>query len=521
MVLPLPIAPAPLPLVPAPALARAGKGHLPLADVTHVVGDFPAALHLIDAVAGRTGIRLAPTRVDDDADAASAGTVGIGTIALRIDRTLGNDEGYTLVVDDRISIAGGSEAGLFYGVQTLLQLLREDDAGWGFLRAQIADAPRFERRGLMLDVARHFFGVDDVKKLIDSASALKLNHLHLHLSDDQGWRIEIESWPRLTAVASSTAANGDPGGFYSKEDYREIIRHAAARHMIVIPEIDLPGHTHALGIAYPDLVEAPVLNDGLVAQAAELGQALPAAGEPYLGWGVGHSSVRIHDDRTYDLVRDVVRELAEMTPGPYIHIGGDEALGTPQADFDLFIERVTAIVAAEGRTPIAWHEAGSAADLARGTVGQYWGMTSPQGAQARQAAHFVERGGRVIASPADAAYLDMKPTPDFPVGLTWAAASVDVRRAYEWEPTTVLGLAEESILGVEAPLWSETTRTFDEVEQLVFPRAAAVAEIAWSPSAGDERSWESFRERLGGMAPLWKAAGVDYHPADEIPWSTR
>ena len=191
MVLPLPIAPAPLPLVPAPALARAGKGRLPLADVTHVVGDFPAALQLIDAVAGRTGIRLVPTRGDDDADAARADTVGIGTIALRIDRTLGNEEGYTLVVDDGISIAGGSEAGLFYGVQTLLQLLREDDAGWGFLRAQIADAPRFERRGLMLDVARHFFGVDDVKKLIDSASALKLNHLHLHLSDDQVWRIEI------------------------------------------------------------------------------------------------------------------------------------------------------------------------------------------------------------------------------------------------------------------------------------------------------------------------------------------
>ena len=219
-------------------------------------------------------------------------------------------------------------------------------------------------------------------------------------------------------------------------------------------------------------------------------------------------------------MRDVVRELAEMTPGPYIHIGGDESLGTPQADFDLFAERATAIVVEAGRIPVAWHEMGSAAHIAEGTVGQYWGKTTPEGTHAEEAAHFVERGGGLIMSAADVTYLDMKYTEDFPLGLTWAAI-IDVRSAYEWEPTDVLDVPDSAILGIEAPLWSETTRTLDEVEQLVFPRAAAQAEVAWSPREAPERAWESFRVRVGSLAPLWKAEGVDFHPADEIPWSAR
>ncbi len=498
----------PLPLIPAPVSASAGAGRVPVSPTLRVIGDSPAVPQLIAAVAQRAGISLALS-----ADST-------GDIALRVDPGAAPAEGYTLTVDGRVEIIGGDEAGLFYGVQTLLQLLREDDDGWAFLGATITDAPRFPRRGVMLDVARHFFGVDEVKKLIDAASALKLNHLHLHLTDDQGWRIRIDSWPKLTELASTTAANGATGGFYSKDDYREIVAHAASRHMIVIPEVDLPGHTHAIGVAYPELVEAPVLNDGLVAESARLGQELPVAGEPYLGWGVGHSSVRIHEERTYDFVRDVVRELAELTPGPYIHIGGDESLGTPQADFDLFVERATAIVVEEGKIPVAWHEVGAAEGIATGTIGQYWGKKTPEGTHAEEAAHFVERGGALIMSAADATYLDMKYDADYPLGLSWAAL-IDVRTAYEWEPTDVLDVPDSAILGVEAPLWSETTTTFSEVEQLVFPRVAAQAEVAWSPKDGQEREWDSFRTRLGALAPLWTAAGIDFHAAAEIPWSDR
>ncbi|MBO0980055.1 family 20 glycosylhydrolase [Microbacterium sp. SD291] len=505
-----------LPLVPVPVSATAGEGRMPVTAATRVHGAAAVATLLADAVERRSSIRIATA-----AQRTAEGEPASGDLVLRIDPDMAAAEGYTLTVGDTAEVVGADEAGLFYGVQTLLQLLREDEDGtWAILRADIADAPRFARRGVMLDVARHFFGVADVKAFIDGVSALKLNHLHLHLSDDQGWRIHIDSWPLLTERSSGTSAGGDPGGFYTKDDYREIVAYAASRHMIVIPEIDLPGHTHAIGVAYPDLVEAPVLNDSLIAESERLGQPLPVAGENYLGWGVGHSSVRIHDERTYRFVRDVVRELAELTPGPYIHIGGDESLGTPKADFDLFAARATAIVVEAGKVPIAWHEMGSAEDIAEGTVGQYWGSTTPAGAHAEEAARFTARGGALIMSPSNVAYLDMKYAEDSPLGLTWAAF-IDVRAAYDWEPTGILEVPDAAILGIEAPLWSETARTFDDVEQLVFPRAAALAEVAWSPQQSPARTWESFRERLGALAPLWKAEGISFHPAPEIPWSDR
>jgi len=506
------VLPHSMPLVPLPLAARVGDGRMPVSEAVRVIGDPRPVEQLITAIAERTGIRL--SRSDRSGD--SADTV----ISLTIDPDAAGPEGYTLTVGESVEIVGGDDAGLFYGTRTLLQLLRQDDEGWGFLHSEISDAPRFERRGVMLDVTRHFFTVAEVLKFIDATSALKFNHLHLHLTDDQGWRIQIDSWPKLTTSASQTAAGGDPGGFYSKAEYRTIVEYAAARHMIVIPEIDLPGHTHAIGVAYPELVEAPVLNDGLIAESARLGQPLPVQGEPYLGWGVGHSSVRIHDERTYGFVRDVVREIAELTPGPYIHIGGDESLGTPQADFDVFVERATAIVVEQGKIPIAWHEVGAAAGIAEGTIGQYWGKTTPEGTHAEEAAHFVGRGGALIMSPADVAYLDMKYSDDFPLGLTWAGV-VDVGRAYDWEPTAVLDVPEAAIIGVEAPLWSETTRTIGDVEQLVFPRAAAQAEIAWSPRDAPERTWESFRARLATLAPLWETARIDFHRAEEIPWTDR
>lgn len=500
------VRPLPLPLVPLPASAIVGEGRMPVTESMRVIGDSPAAIQLMDAVAHRTGIRLTTTDVAEP-----------GAITLRVESGAAPTEGYRLSIGENLQIVGGDEAGLFYGVQTLLQLLTEESGVWSLPRVEITDAPRFPRRGVMLDVTRHFFDVAEVKRFIDETSALKYNHLHLHLSDDQGWRIQIDSWPKLTELSSASAADGDRGGFYTKDEYRDIVAYAAARHMIVIPEIDLPGHTHAIGVAYPDLVEEPVLNDALISQAKELDQPLPVKGEPYLGWGVGHSSVRIHEERTYDFVRDVIRELVELTPGPYIHIGGDESLGTPQADFDLFAERATAIVIEEGRIPVAWHEMGSAAGIAEGTVGQYWGMTTPSETHAAEAARFVERGGALIVSAADAAYLDMKYTPDFPLGLTWAAV-VDVQRAYSWDPSAVLDVPDTAILGIEAPLWSETTRTYADVEQLVFPRAAALAEVAWSPQEGEGRDWESFRDRIATLAPGWRARGVNFHASPEIDW---
>ncbi|MGW8481768.1 family 20 glycosylhydrolase [Microbacterium sp. NPDC055903] len=494
-----------LPLVPIPSSVIEDTGVLALTTASRILADEETratAVVLAEAVQERAGLRL---------DTAS-GEASAADIVLHATGDLG--EGYRLVIGDRVEIAGG-EAGLFYGIQTLRQLLSAD----GVLpRLTIEDAPRFAHRGVMLDVARTFFDLDTVKAFIDRASALKFNRLHLHLTDDQGWRIEVESRPLLAERASTTAALGRPGGFFTRDDYREIVSYAAAHHMIVIPEIDLPGHTHAIGVAHPDLVEEPVLGEALLAQSAQLGQPLPVRGEPYQGWGVGHSSVRIHHAPTWELLTDVLSEIAELTPGPYLHIGGDEALGTDPADFDAFIERVTALVTALGKTPMAWHEAGSA-DVATGTIGQFWGSAAPTAQQIAHARAFAERGGSVVLSPSNVAYLDQKYDEAFPLGLDWAAL-IDLETAYGWEPSGLVpGLSDDAILGIEGPLWAETLASLDDIDQLFFPRAAALAEIAWSPASA--KGWEGFRARIGRLGTVWDAAGWGGHRPLEIDWSAR
>lgn len=483
-------------LIPFPSSVRLGEGSVPLGSV-RLDGD-PEAVALLRA---ELGALLGADAVDDS---------GGMRITLGIDPAQGSAEGYTLDAGaDGIRVTGHDAAGLFYGTRTLLQLLRRDErAGWSVPEIRIEDAPRFRYRGVMLDVARHFFSVADVERWIDRASSLKYNHLHLHLTDDQGWRIEIESWPLLAERGGAGEVGGGAGGFYTQHQYREIVAYAAARHMIVVPEIDLPGHTHAVGVAYPELVALPSLSDKTITESTALNQSLPVHGEPYTGWAVGHSSVRIHDESTYAFITDVLTEVAALTPGPYLHIGGDECLGTSSEDFALFFERVSRIAAATGKTPIAWHEAGAVDDLAAGMLGQYWAGAVPEGEHGEHAAHFAQRGGALILSPSDRAYLDMKPHAGFPLGLAWAGV-VPLRTAYDWEPTAVLDdVPADAILGVEAPLWTETVSSLADADRLAFPRIAAQAEIGWSAQNGPERSWPSFRARLARLIPVWESSGI-------------
>ncbi len=484
-----------LPLVPRPESIVLGTGTARLTPTSRI-RTAPAtqatAVLLAEAVAQRAGLAL---NIDDGAPVP-------GDVVLS--RTADSGEGYRLVIDEHVAITG-SDAGLFSGIQTLRQLLGPDGA---LPRLTIEDSPRFAYRGVMLDVARTFFDVATVKAVIDRASSLKFNRLHLHLTDDQGWRLEIAGRPLLTDLGSRTSVLGRAGGCFTQADYREIVAYAAARHMVIVPEIDLPGHTHAIGLAHPELVEEPVLNDGLVAQSEALGQPLPVKGVAYTGWGVGHSSVRIHHEPTWRFLEDVLGELAALTPGPYLHIGGDEALGTAPADFDAFIARVTALVTALGKTPMAWHEAGSA-QVAPGTIGQFWGSAHPTPEHAEHARRFAERGGSLVLSPSDKAYLDQKYDEGFPLGLSWAAF-IDLDTAYSWEPDEVIpGFPAEAILGIEAPLWSETLGSLADIDLLFFPRAAALAEIGWS--AASAKDGEDFRERITGLLPVWRAAGFGGH----------
>ncbi|KDA06448.1 beta-N-acetylhexosaminidase [Microbacterium sp. CH12i] len=501
-----------LPLVPLPTSVVESPGRFSLIAgariiVANEIVDIEtdaAASGLADMLEERTGLRI--ERVNNAAQA--------GDIVLR--RTAESGEHYMLQIGDVTQIEG-SAAGLFYGIQTLRQLLTSDGDRWTLPHVDIDDAPRFEFRGVMLDVARTFFDVSTVKAYIDRASSLKFNRLHLHLTDDQGWRLQIDSRLLLTERGSTTAVLGRPGGFYTKDDFREIVEYAATNHMVVVPEIDLPGHTHAIGLAYPEIVEAPVMNDELLKQSTALNQPLPVAGEPYQGWGVGHSIVKVRDEETWVFLRDVLTEVAELTAGPYLHIGGDEALGTPHADFDTFITRVTALTLGLGKTPIAWHEAGSAPGR-RGHDRTVLGQHPSRGSQAEDARRFAERGGSVIMSPSNTAYLDQKYDAEFPLGLDWAAL-IDLETAYDWEPTQIIaGLSPDAILGIEAPLWSETLTSLADIDQLFFPRAAALAEVGWSKF--ERREWASFRERVGRLGAVWDAAGWGMHRPAEIDWSS-
>lgn len=481
-------------------------------------GDFtltPDAALRVDAAGRDVAEQLAgwlrpatglPLPVTDTADAAegrltltlSAADTALGGVS--DDLALG-DEGYRLdVTAAGVRITAGAPAGLFHGAQTLRQLLPAAvesaapvTARWAVAGGTIVDRPRFAYRGAMLDVARHFFGVDDVLRVVDHLARYKLNHLHLHLTDDQGWRIAVDSWPRLAEVGGATAVGGAPGGFYTRDDYRRIVAHAARRHVTVVPEIDLPGHTNAALVAYPEL--AP-------------GKTAPP---PYTGTDVGFSYVDPADERTYAFVADVLGEVAALTPGPWLHLGGDEAFKVPAESYRAFVERAQALVAATGKTVVGWHQLAPAGHV-DGRVLQWWGTNGDD----PETADAVRRGARLILSPGNRAYLDMKYAPDTPIGHDWAGL-VDVRRAYDWDPGThLVGVPAEAVLGVEAPLWTETVTTRAEIEFMIFPRLPAVAELGWSPRSTHD--WAGFRERIAGHGPRWTAAGITFHPSPDIPW---
>lgn len=451
----------------------------------------PAAELLGGILRPATGFRL-PVVTDGDGPAI--------TLDLRDDAELG-EQGYRLEVTRAgVSLTAASPAGLFSGVQTLRQLLPADvenrqpvDRPWVLPGGTVTDLPRFAYRGTMLDVARHFFDAETVKRFVDRAAQYKINYVHLHLSDDQGWRIQIDSWPKLTTVGGANEVGGGPGGFYTKKQFREIVRFAAARGVTIVPEIDMPGHVNAALHAYPEL------NCD--------GQAPPA----YTDTQVGFSSLCIEKDITYDFVRDVLAELAELTPGPYLHIGGDEAQETSDADFRTFFGKVLPVVGDLGKTPIGWHEFAKVPPPADAVV-QYWRIEQENAPTAKAAA----RGNKVLMSPAQKTYLDMKYAVSDPWGNKWAGP-VPVRAVYDWDPADFLaGVEEDAVLGVEAPLWTELVTSDSEIDRLVFPRLQALAEVGWT--AQQQRSWEAFRERLAAQASRMEAQGIAFHPSPEIPW---
>lgn len=490
-----PVAPRIIPSPVSLALASGAPFELTHATRITLVGSNPEAAAMGETLAAL--LRKA-TQFPFPVTAAATGS-GAGSIELRLasDPSLG-EEGYRLTVTtDSVQLVANAPAGLFHGVQTIRQLLPveiESDMGvarsiWPIPALAIVDKPRFAWRGSMLDVARHFFTVREVQQYIDILALYKLNVLHLHLSDDQGWRIQINSRPKLTAVGSLTQVGGGPGGFYTQQDYQDIIRYARARYITIIPEIEMPGHSNAWLTSYPELACS----------------VRPSA--LYAGTDVGWSTVCVDKEDTYAFLDDVVREVSAMTPAPYIHIGGDEVQTLTPEQYVRFIERAQTIVNKYGKNMIGWEEI-TKAHIKPTTIAQQWKSDSATAA--------LKYGAKLILSPANKTYLDMKYNSTTELGLNWAGM-VEVNDAYNWDPALYLvGVTEQNILGVEAPLWSETVRNITAAEYLVMPRLVAIAEVAWTPQAS--REWQGFRSRVAAHAPRWNYLGINYYRSPQIPW---
>lgn len=485
-------------LIPIPASIESTEGIFEITRSTEIYIDAGDAelKHIGEYIASKlrpaTGF---PLRVTDSKEHPGK---GISLTLVDADETLG-DEGYELnITEDQIKLTAPSHAGIFRGVQTLRQLLRyhielstSQKGPWEIATGTIRDYPTYPLRSAMLDVARHFFTVEEVKQYIDLIAEYKMNALHLHLTDDQGWRIEIKSWPNLTAHGGSTQVKGGKGGFYSQDEYKELVQYANDRYIIIIPEIDMPGHTNAALASYPELN-----CDG---KAPEL----------YTGTEVGFSSLCVDKDVTYKFVEDVVREVASITPGPYFHLGGDESHATKKSDFVKFVNQSQEIVIKYGKKPIGWEEI-SQGKLQKGTVVQFW--SSPE--HARNA---TKQGARLIMSPANKAYLDMSYDSTITLGQHWAAY-IEVDSAYMWDPASIVpGISQDNILGIEAPLWTETLSTMKDVEYMAFPRIIGHAEIGWSPASA--RDWDSYKRRLAQHGTRLEARGVYFYKSKLVSWA--
>lgn len=443
-------------------------------------------------------------------DAGSANAQGAIHLKVEGDASGLNAESYRLNVNaEGIAITAPAAAGLFYGGQTLRQLLppsifcatRVDGQSWKVPGVSVEDGPRFAWRGMLLDVARHFMPKEFVLKFIDTIALQKMNRLHLHLTDDQGWRIEIKKYPKLTEVGAwrtqtLTGHSGQKsaqydgkrhGGFYTQDDIREMVAYAAERHVILMPEIEMPGHAQAAIAAYPEL--------------GNLDKPLPVKTE----WGV-NPNIFNAEESTILFLQDVLAEVLELFPSHYIHIGGDEAvkdqwkaskavqariaaLGLKDEDEmqRYFISRMNDFLASKGRSLVGWDE------ILEGGLGQ--GPTVMAWRGIDKAVEAVRGGKDAVMAPTDFTYFDYYQGPKDKEPLA-IGGDLRLEKAYSFEPLpeALDDAGKKRILGAQGQIWGEYIATPEHAEYMAFPRACALAEVVWSPK--DKRNYKDFLARL-------------------------
>ncbi|MFI6601951.1 beta-N-acetylhexosaminidase [Nonomuraea sp. NPDC050536] len=507
-------------IIPLPSRTAGGADPFELTPATPLTADpalSRAAAWLREALTPATGCPLPE---------------GTGGIEIRTAPGL-PPEGYELTVTaERVLIRAGDPAGAFYGAQSLRQLLdpavyragRTGKRRWQVAPVTIGDRPAFRWRGCLIDVARHFLPKHELLRYIDLLAMHKLNVLHLHLTDDQGWRLEIRKYPRLTEVGAWRRESpvgsvvhgrfdGRPhGGYYSQDDIREIVAYAADRFVTVVPEIDLPGHTRAAIAAYPEL--------------GNLAEAQPEVGT---GWGIQDDVLNV-SDAAITFFKDVFDEVLELFPGEYVCVGGDEArkgqwresLDAKQRMADLglrsveelqtwFVRQFTDYLIARGRTPLGWDELLEGGVPAGTTVAAWRGEEC--------AALAVRAGHDVVVSPFTGTYLDFRQSElaDEPVPIGSVTSLRDVH-AFDPLPAGLAGAERERVLGAQAALWTEHIDSPRLLDYMAFPRLAAFAEAVWS----GRQDFDGFTRRLAVHEKRLEALGVEFRrEGGPLPWQRR
>ena len=509
------------PVIPKPEKLKALEGKFVLNSATKIVGDTALEQegnYLAQILNTPTGYELKYTPGEKNEK---------NSISLIIDEKIDNDEGYTLSVNpEKVIITGKTAAGVFYGIQSLRQLLPPEleskntvtDIEWKIPSVEIVDSPRYVYRGMHLDVGRHMFPVETIKEFIDLIAMHKMNTFHWHLTEDQGWRIEIKKYPRLTEIGAyrketlvghgATAEkdrkfDGKPyGGFYTQEEVKDIVAYAAKRHITIIPEIEMPGHSLAAIAAYPEL--------GNTGKQYEVGTR----------WGV-FKEIYAPTDTTFNFLEDVLTEVMELFPSKLIHIGGDEA---PKDQWEesafaqelikkeglkdehelqsYFITRIEKFVNSKGRNIIGWDEI-LEGGLAPNAAVMSWRGTEG-GIEAAKQKHYV------VMTPGHSCYFDHYQSKDKDNEPLAIGGYLPVKKVYSYEPTPKELNKEEQkyILGAQGNVWTEYIKTPDYLEYMILPRMDALSEVVWSTP--ENKNWKDFKDRLYPMAKRYDVMGLNY-----------